>query len=578
MVRLAAATLAMVHTTSAKMYDVTFPHMVHPAVCSDGCANWADLASDGNTRSQSDVDKKWSTGKAPAEAGRICAMPANDPDKTYWCYCKNGSLLHSYGYCTSPTTPVVEQLNLQYGKGSLVVAGFVTFGDIEDAAAPQAEFSTSESGPWESATGITNVYEAPYDKTYNFHFVKLTGLKPGETYHYRVKSGGSEWSSLHSFKQVSEQGPTRAAIFGDMGVFKYNNMQNMADDAAAGRIEGIIHMGDHAYNMAEESGTRGDGYMNAFSKLLAGMPWVPVLGNHEFYGDISAAERYANMTYDHDDPDTCSVDKAACTAHAHNVRSPVNALIARGSALGMGMHGGGSAGTPSMSSRYYSVDFGLMHLVSLDLNVYYMDSEKEWRGPQLEWLKNDLAAAVSNREAVPWIVVMSHYPMYCTSNSLANGKHQDGQGDTLEDSWTQDCWSYGGAIQQVRDDLEPLYAKFGVDLYLAGHEHNYESMWPVLNSTVAEKKTFIDPKAPVHFTSGAGGAPGLDTFGDSAEFIRNRLSDWGYGRITAHNASHFTYDHILNDDGSLFDSVTVVKSSHGPYEMLMRAEETEVSV
>jgi hypothetical protein len=116
-----------------------------------------------------------------------------------------------------------------------------------------------------------------------------------------------------------------------------------------------------------------------------------------------------------------------------------------------------------MSSRYYSVDFGLVHLVSLDLNVYYMDSEKEWRAPQLEWFRKDLEAAAGNREAVPWIVVVSHYPMYCTSNSLASGAHQDGQGDTVEDSWTQDCWSYGGAIQQVRDDLEPLYAEFGVD-------------------------------------------------------------------------------------------------------------------
>jgi hypothetical protein len=567
---LCAATLALCSTVHANMYDVTFPNMVAPAVCKDGCALWSDLASDGNNRKQADVDKKWSTGKAPDDAGRNCAMPANDPDSTYWCYCKNGNLFTSYGYCTSPTTPVVEQLNLQYGAGSLVVAGFVTFGEAEDAAAPQAQFSTSESGPWESATGITNVYDAPYDKTYNFHFVKMTGLKPGETYYYKVKSGGSEWSEVHSFTQVKEEGPTRAAIFGDMGVYKYNNMQNMADDVAAGRIEGIIHMGDHAYNMAEKDGTRGDGYMNAFSKLLANLPWVPTLGNHEFYGDLNAAERYANMTYDHDDPDTCT--------HAHNVRSPVNALIARGSALSMGSHGGGKLGTPSMSSRYYSVDFGLVHLVSLDLNVYYMGSEKEWREPQLAWLKNDLEKAASNREAVPWIVVVSHYPMYCTSNSLASGKHQDGQGDILEDSWSQDCWSYGGAIQQVRDDLEPLYADYGVDLYLAGHEHNYESMWPVLNSTVAEEKTFIEPKAPVHFTTGAGGAPGLDTFGATADFIRTRLSAWGYGLMTAHNATHFTYDHILNEDGSLFDSITIVKSSHSPYKMITRSEAMEVSV
>ena len=30
---------------------------------------------------------------------------------------------------------------------------------------------------------------------------------------------------------------------------------------------------------------------------------------------------------------------------------------------------------------------------------------------------------------------------------------------------------------QVRLGLEPLFQKYGVDLYIAGHEHNYERMY-----------------------------------------------------------------------------------------------------
>ena len=40
----------------------------------------------------------------------------------------------------------------------------------------------------------------------------------------------------------------------------------------------MIHLGDHAYNIAENDGARGDGYLNALQKLLASLPWVPVLG------------------------------------------------------------------------------------------------------------------------------------------------------------------------------------------------------------------------------------------------------------------------------------------------------------
>jgi len=134
-----------------------------------------------------------------------------------------------------------------------------------------------------------------------------------------------------------------------------------------------------------------------------------------------------------------------------------------------------------------------------------------------------------------------------------------------ERSWSQDCWSYGGHIQEVRNDLEPLYAEFGVDAYFAGHEHNYESIWPILNNTLLSGKSFDNPLAPMHITTGAGGAPGLDTFGPTADFIRKRSSGWGYGIVTAHNATHLTYDHIRNSDGALFDSVTLIKDSHQPY-------------
>jgi hypothetical protein len=56
-----------------------------------------------------------------------------------------------------------------------------------------------------------------------------------------------------------------------------------------------MQLGDHAYNMEDDDGKRGDGYMNAFQDVIANMPWMPVLGNHEFIGGAGEANRYTNQ-------------------------------------------------------------------------------------------------------------------------------------------------------------------------------------------------------------------------------------------------------------------------------------------
>ena len=54
---------------------------------------------------------------------------------------------------------------------------------------------------------------------------------------------------------------------------------NLIDDWQAGRIDWVVHSGDHAYEFEVEDGQRGDGYMDAYSALLAHVPFVPGWGN-----------------------------------------------------------------------------------------------------------------------------------------------------------------------------------------------------------------------------------------------------------------------------------------------------------
>ena len=169
---------------------------------------------------------------------------------------------------------------------------------------------------------------------------------------------------------------------------------------------------------------------------------------------------------------------------------------------------------------------------------------------------------------MPWIVVGSHYPIYCTSDSLTGSKHQDGEGEESPGEEVG-CWSYGSAITKVRNDLEPLFQRYGVDVYIAGHEHDYESVWPVLNGSVVGKwgtanitnpQVIANPEAPIHITSGAGGAPALDHFYPQANpWVRKRLSAWGDGRMTTSNASVLVFEQVINADDSIFDTIIIKK-------------------
>merc|ERR1712166_1204545 len=100
------------------------------------------------------------------------------------------------------------------------------------------------------------------------------------------------------------------------------------------------------------------------------------------------------------------------------------------------------------------------------------------RRAQLKWLEQDLAKANGNRDAVPWIVAMSHFPLYC-SNCPSPG-HEPG------DWWNSEACEFAGHDESCQvagartartsrtnsspkngdmvPDLEPLFMKYGVDV------------------------------------------------------------------------------------------------------------------
>jgi predicted phosphodiesterase len=103
--------------------------------------------------------------------------------------------------------------------------------------------------------------------------------------------------------------------------------------------------------------------------------------------------------------------------------------------------------------EYYKFKKGNIAFYSLNSN--YMDKK------QVQWLEDELG-----RETAEWKVMFFHHPPYSSAK-----KH--------------------GSDGQLREVVEPIFLKYGVDVVLSGHDHVYERIKP--------------QKGIYYFVSGAGG-------------------------------------------------------------------------
>jgi 3',5'-cyclic AMP phosphodiesterase CpdA len=99
-----------------------------------------------------------------------------------------------------------------------------------------------------------------------------------------------------------------------------------------------------------------------------------------------------------------------------------------------------------MPDRYYTFRQGPVQFFGIDTNV-----NSPWK-QQLAWLEQNLAASDA-----AWKIVFGHHPIYSSGH-------------------------YGNT-QAFIDDLSPLFAKYSVQLYLCGHDHDYERSKDIQGTT-----------------------------------------------------------------------------------------------
>ncbi len=183
--------------------------------------------------------------------------------------------------------------------------------------------------------------------------------------------------------------------------------------------------------------------------------------------------------------------------------------------------------------RYYSFDWGDLHVVALDTNCISPMNVNEMgcdAATMVSWLEADLAATKA-----PWKIVTMHRP------ALATGKY--------------------GVYPEVPRALLAPFEKYGVDLVLQAHNHLYERTWPARQNAVV-KRDYDHPGAPVYVTAGGGSDYLYESVLPAAEWTAFRATEYQHLILTLDGGSLRVES--VRPDGSLLDQFQIVKDVPPP--------------
>ena len=383
-------------------------------------------------------------------------------------------------------------------------------------------------------------YDNPFggtNRTYTHHLVELPALQAGATYFYRCGDPADGWSAVASFTAPRAvflpDAPLRIAVFGDMGWTNAQTLPNLQDEALRGGTDLFLNLGDYAYNLCYRDGAVGDNFQANLESITSTGMYQGVVGNHE-----------ALLSFTH---------------YTHRFRVFTGASPSSGLMPDLpGIVGG------LPNNHYYSFDVGAgtpqgVHVLALSSEAYFYYNAS---AAQLAWARADLAAV--DRKRTPWVVAAMHRTLYCSCDT--------------------DCDGDAAAMRDGPLGLEALLVGGGVDLVLAGHEHNTERMYAVRGGTVvtgpasgrpggnaSAPEVLVDPAAPVYVVSGCAG-----NVEQHEPFLRPqppitafRADTYGWARLTVHNASALLLELVQADadqpapPGAVIDAMLLRRTRYG---------------
>jgi hypothetical protein len=219
---------------------------------------------------------------------------------------------------------------------------------LQESAVVMWHSATSAPGRVEYGEGERMDRRAAETQEARIHEVRLTGLKPGTRYHYRVVWGDHS-SDVYSFRTAPPAGTRRfrLALYGD-NRSQPNVHREIVQRVMAERPELVLNTGDlvAAGRQVEQWEPM---FFGPLRPLMREIGYWPSLGNHEQNAD----------------------------SYYHFFSLPNN-------------------------EAWYSFDYANAHIVALDSNQPYTPGS-----PQYDWLEKDLRSSRAD-----WKIVFFHHPMF----------------------------------------------------------------------------------------------------------------------------------------------------------------------
>jgi hypothetical protein len=372
-------------------------------------------------------------------------------------------------------TPV-EGLHLTFGRDPArqMVASWITETSVRK---PRVAYGTFEGGYGDSAQADTRTYvDGTSGRRVYVHHALLEGLHPDTDYLYAVQHEGGTpdagtfrtaptGRAAFTFTSFGDQAAPQVSWDATGKVVLDANSSPATKDIVAGveTVAPLFHLlnGDLCYaNLDVDRVRTWNNFFTNNTRSARFRPWMPAAGNHEIEksnGPIGFGAYQAYFTLPSTESD------------------------------------------PELAGLWYSFTVGSVHVINLQNDDYCLQDGGDYYvrgysgGRQLKWLEKELAKARSSRH-IDWVVVCMHQVMISSAD-------------------------FNGVDLGLRQAYGPLFDKYGVDLVLCGHEHDYERSLAVHGvvggsetltpKPVSGAKDDIDADhGTVHMVLGGGGVSG----------------------------------------------------------------------
>ncbi|HEY0246939.1 MAG TPA: metallophosphoesterase family protein [Gryllotalpicola sp.] len=393
---------------------------------------------------------------------------------------------HAYlaGLAKGAATTPVQGLHLTFGADprSQMVVSWIS---DEEVKHPRVVYGTMNGSFGSLAEATTKSYvDGNSGKTVWAHHALLSRLKSDTDYVYAAQHDGAMPDAGTFHTAPSGRAPFTFTSFGDQGSPTVTWKSDSSTTNASGRdfeadaspasgdivtgierVAPLFHLlnGDLCYaNQAPDRVRTWNHFLSNNSRSARFRPWMPAAGNHEIEAANGVIGLDAYQTY---------------------FQLPSTET------------------QPELANLWYSFTVGSVKIIVLQNDDIALQEGGDIYisgysgGRQLAWLERELAAARASKD-IDWIVVCMHQVMI-SSAQAANGPDL-----------------------ALRQAYGPLFDKYGVDLVVCGHEHDYERSLAVRgvvagsatltpNPSQATLEVVESQHGTTHMVLGGGGVNGV---------------------------------------------------------------------